>query len=206
MTTIHVAHISPVDALHHRYHGQSERQDCYIELDCQDGELTADYNAEIGNAVPMAVHHGHVRRYTIPCLKADAANALLDKIAPLAQRIVDGYSSEWDGNNHVADLDDDAQAAEAEIESLCDYDYDVETVTVWQAEDWFAGVGGYDRQRAEMGITAATTDEELDAMTKREEAQATADEVDAIEGVRAHLEMLRATAPKVESDDEDEVA
>lgn len=202
MTTIHVAHISPVDALHHRYPGQSERQDCYIELDCQDGELTADYNAEIGNAVPMAVHHGHVRRYTIPCLRADAANDLLDEIAPFAQRIVDGYSSRWDGSNHIADLTEDAVDAEESIRDLIVAleDVDAETVNVWQAGDWFATLGGSDRQRAELRITAATTDEELAAMAKQEEkdAAATSDEVDAIEGMLAHLTMLRDTAPKAE--------
>lgn len=102
--------------LYRHYDGQSEPQDAYLELDTQDGTLHADYNSEIGNAVPFTVHHGLQRRYSIPILTADAANRVMEEIRPFAERIVAGTESEWDGNNTVAVLDDDARAAEEELE------------------------------------------------------------------------------------------
>ena len=90
--------------LHHQYPGQTSPQPCYVELDCEAENLSADWNGELGNAVPLSVWHGHTRRWAIPALQAQAANSLLDEIAPLAQRVIDGYTSEWDGNNHVAGL------------------------------------------------------------------------------------------------------
>lgn len=197
MIMIHVAHVSPATALHHRYPGQTSAQPCHVELDCQDGELTADYNVEIGNAVPLVVWHGHVRRYSIPCLSADAANEVLDEIAPFAQRVLNGYSSRWDGNNHVADLDADAIDAEEQIRAIIVAIEDTD-LSVWQAEDWFATVGGRDAQRAELGISAETTDEQITALAEREEALASADE---IEGVQAYLISLRdEVRTRVQSD------
>ena len=77
--------------LYTRYPGQSAAQSCHVELDAERGTLSAASNPEIGNAVPMAVHHGRVLRWQIQPLRADAANALLAEIAPLAERVVAGY-------------------------------------------------------------------------------------------------------------------
>ena len=97
--------------LYHKYPGQSERQDCYLELDLEAETLMCDWNCDIGNAVPMAVWHGMVRRYTIPCLTSAAANALMDEILPIAERIFAGYERVWDGSNNVGRLDEDAADA-----------------------------------------------------------------------------------------------
>ncbi|MTE20227.1 DUF1870 family protein [Streptomyces sp. TRM43335] len=102
--------------LYRHYDGQSEPQDAYIELDTQSETLSATYNAEIGNAIPFSVHYGLDRRYRIPILTAAAANRVMREIAPLADRIIAGTETEWDGSNTVARLDDDALAAEEEIE------------------------------------------------------------------------------------------
>lgn len=96
------------------YDGQE--QDCMIELDLETGQLDASYNTEIGNAVPMHVWNGIVRRYRIPCLSSQGANRAMEAILPLAQRVVDGAEVVWDGNNWVSKLNDDASKAEYEIE------------------------------------------------------------------------------------------
>lgn len=102
----------PTELFRH-YDGEFEPQNAYIELDTQNETLSATYNSEIGNAI-----HGLDRRYGIPILTADAANRVMREIAPLADRVIAGTTVEWDGNNNVAILDEDAQDAEEEIEEL----------------------------------------------------------------------------------------
>jgi len=177
-------------ALANRYPGQTNQQDCYISLDLSNETLTAESNPEIGNAVPMSNYHGHERRYSIPCLTAAAANDLLDEIAPLAERVIAGYESAWNGSNHVARLSEDAQAAEAEIDKICEQVSDSTDestgVTMMSADDV---PNCYD------GITADTTDEELAAEAEKFEENM-ADEfnteiTDALEVFTARRQYLR---------------
>ncbi len=178
--------------LYHRYQRQSSPQDCYVELDCERRTLSASPNAEIGNAVPFAVWHHRVLRWSIPVLTDAAANALLDEIAPLAERVCDGYERVWDGNNHVGRYDADAAQAREQIERLCSDDWDEDQqVSVWDASDWFGGLGNREAQAATLGITATTTDAELDAIAERELAEAAAEDVDVLEGLDRHLAWLR---------------
>lgn len=129
------------DHLYNKYPGQHQPQDTYLELDPADETLRADWNGEIGNAVPFTVWHGTIRRYTLssPYLKADAINALMDEIAPFAQRVCDGYREEWDGSNHVGCLTADAHEAEEEIYCALDdpYDEDIDCIKVWDTGDYF---------------------------------------------------------------------
>lgn len=125
--------------LHRHFKGQMEAQPCYVELDCDRGILYATYNSEIGSAVPMSVYHGHAQRWGIACLKGPAANKLLEKIKPLAERVIAGYERVWNGNNYVAKFADDAAEAIDKIEGLCrDAGGDVDDlVMVYNAGDWF---------------------------------------------------------------------
>jgi hypothetical protein len=178
--------------LYHRYPRQTEPQDAYVWLNCKTRRLGAEYNPEIGNAVPTSVYHGHVQRWTIPTLKGAAATALLESLAPLAARVCDGYSSEWDGSNHVAEFTADAEAAREEIERLCeDADGERDGVVVWEAADWLGGIGGLEAQAAELGITAATTDAQLETIETECVAEARGESVDEIEGLWAHLKRVR---------------
>ena len=181
------------EELYRRYPGQTQRQPCYVALDARTGRLYAAHNPEVGNAVPMAVHHGHVQRWTIPALVADAANLLLDDVAPHAALVVAGYSSAWDGQNNVARFTPEAREAIEEIDSLCEAMREAEGVeiVVWDAADYFAAVGSHDTQRAELGIGAATTDENLDAIVTREAERAAADGIHVIDGLAAYLRGLR---------------
>ncbi len=200
MTTIDIIQVSGTD-LYKRYSGQTKAQDCYVELDCRTGRLECESNPEIGNAVPFAVHHGHVIRWSITALKAEAANKLLKKIAPLAQRVCDGYRSAWDGNNKVAHLDDDASAASEDIDALCDAnrgDPSAE-LNVWQAADWYAASergSDTEARRASMGrdlgITARTSDAQLVRISRIELANAQSEGVDDLENIDEYLESVRA--------------
>lgn len=177
--------------LHHRYPREQKPQRCFVELDLRTGVLGAAYNPEVGGGEPMDVFHGHRVRWTIPALREAAANDLLAKIAPLAERMVDGYESIWNGNNNVAKLDESAQTAEEDIGVLCERagDDEMSTVDTWQASEFFAVLGSPETQGHELGITAATTDEELKAIAARELANA--DDVDIIDGLDEHLVAVR---------------
>jgi len=96
--------------------GQHNAQPAFIYLDIDQGIAGADYNPEIGDAVPFDVWHGRVRRYNIPPLTAECANDHLAALRPLLERVFDGAWTAWDGRNNVGFLDDDAAAAEEEIE------------------------------------------------------------------------------------------
>jgi hypothetical protein len=203
MTTITTHSVTGTE-LHHRYPSQTSPQGVAVYLDCETGDLSAETNPEIGNAVPVREYHGHVLAWTIPALKAGPANDLLAEIEPLAERVCDGYSSEWDGNNHVARFDDDAREAIEAIEALCERAVsDAENgdgLNVWEASDWFGGVGSLAMQADALGITADTTDEELAAIVTREEETAAGEpECDGIEGCAEHLERVRQAA--IDADD-----
>lgn len=188
MTSVTIHSVAKWDALHCQYERQTESQSCYIELKCQTGTLHARHSVEIGNAIPFSVYHGHDRRYGIPCLTADAVNELMEEIRPLAQRVVDGYSRHWDGNNHVATLTDDAETAEREIEEIVDalsVD-ETNTVTGWSAGDWMSG--------GDCPVTADMTDGELEALAKQIDDEAAESHVvlsDTIEWLTERRQSLR---------------
>lgn len=106
--------------LSHRYHGQNAPQPVYVYLDCRHGVLSADYDPEIGGAVGADVYHGHTLRWRIPAMPRTAANTLLSRLAPLAEKVLAGYESVWDGNNHVGRFTPAAHEASAEIGLICD--------------------------------------------------------------------------------------
>lgn len=78
-----------------------------------------------------------------------------DEAQALIQRVIDGFTTNWDGNNMHGRYNEDAQAAAKELEDLID-DLDRESYVTWDADDWLQGVGS-----KEYGITAETTDEQL---------------------------------------------
>lgn len=175
--------------LYNRYQGQSEPQPCYVSLDLRDGELTASWNGEIGNAVPFTVWHGVVRRYTIPPLRADAANRLLEEIAPVAQAVLDGATVEWDGSNMVGQLTESASLAEEEIERLHierAEARDYEIIQVWDAADWLQ-----EDDYESLGITPEMTDDDLEEIAEDIRANASAEGVELIENLIEYLQEKR---------------
>ncbi|GAB3115612.1 hypothetical protein GCM10027160_23200 [Streptomyces calidiresistens] len=101
--------------LYRHFPGRNTSQPAHILLDLKNGTLSASYDVEVGEGTPPEVFYGHTRRYRIPLITAQAANTAMQEIAPLADRILADSSIEWDGNNNVAVLGEDAQEAEEEI-------------------------------------------------------------------------------------------
>ncbi|MEU1071957.1 MULTISPECIES: hypothetical protein [unclassified Streptomyces] len=167
-STVRIIDCTTPAKLFHQYPDEFKPQPAYIELDLRAGTLLADYDSEIGNAVPFSVHHGFERRYTIPVLTAEAANRVMREIAPLADRILADWDDRWDGNNTVAVLGKDAQAAEEEIEEALGLNLgygnddnqgfaDSDLVAAWDIDGAINGL-----EAEEYDITAETTDERLD--------------------------------------------
>ena len=149
-----------LDGMVRRYAGQEESQPGHISLYLPTATLTASYDANTGGT-PVDVAYGFDRRYDTPLLAGSAANRLMSEILPLAQRIVDDYTSEWDGKNTVAVLGPDAEAAEAElIEYLDDAIKKTDIVSEWDIDEPFDFVGDY-------GLTATTTDERLEEIAEK---------------------------------------
>ncbi|MGW3563518.1 helix-turn-helix domain-containing protein [Streptomyces sp. NPDC000941] len=201
-TTVRIIECTSPTELYRHYDGQSEAQPAYIELDVREGTLLADYNAEVGNAVPFSVFHGFERRYGIPVLHAEAANRVMKELAPLAERILADWEEEWDERrgNKVAVLGDDAQEAEEEIRerlglNLAYGDIDSDTqgfdpedlVTEWDVD---GAVTGHEVE--EYDITADTTDARLDEIEDEIlESLAEGPDVPVCHGLDDYLRQLR---------------
>lgn len=137
MTTVQIKEVT--DNLICKYRGQCQMQPAYIELDCRTGLMIADYNSEIGNAIPFSVWHGHDQRFGIdPTLTEDSVNRLMGEIEGFAQQVLDGYDQHWDGNNWVAKFSEEAeQAIESISEIVADYQGESYFVVEYW-DDWFA--------------------------------------------------------------------
>lgn len=182
------------ESLYHKYPQQHQPQDCYVELDCDSETLTADWNGEIGNGVPFNVWHYRTLRWAIPPLKIDAANALLERLAPLCQEIIDGYDTRWDGNNWVGDYTDEAMMARDQVAEIClDADQDWDNMEkVWDVRDWF--------EYADLPINSNTEDDRLEELAEEYEAEIeTQGETvngDILEYLTEHRDYLRDRDPE----------
>ncbi|MEV4767815.1 hypothetical protein [Micromonospora humida] len=174
MTAITINKLTEAAALFRHYDGEAYPQPCYVHLDLEDGQVHCDYTASIGGAVPIAIHDRRTLTWQIPPLTADSANRLMAEIAPLAQRVLDGASIEFNGSSHIGTLDDDAQDASDEIETIASSwadDNGTDVVSAVDAYDWYSEG---DDPADELGLTADTTDEQLAAIEKAAEADITA--------------------------------
>lgn len=124
--------------LYHQYSIQNQPQPAYIELDCRgDGELMADWNAEIGNAIPFYYYHGLAVRWGIPSETSGLSLKNLfedEEFLACCQTILDGFDEEWDGNNFVGRYTD--ETADAIEKAECIIMNSLESVEVFSAEDW----------------------------------------------------------------------
>lgn len=168
MPTVTIKKVQDPDELYCRYDGQFEPQRVSLDLDTRDGEMSCSYWPEVGMTSTFAHHHRLILEAPIPALTADAANALMEELRPLAQLVLDGADQEWDGNNFVGVLTDAACAAWDEIVERCADDQfeDRDLVVELDVADWFTGGVG------DIGLYADTTDEELDKLVDVEVRQA----------------------------------
>ena len=98
--------------LYIHFPGQHEPQSAFVQLH-PDGEVEFGASGEIGNAVPEAVFNDRILRIVDvdPYLSLDGLDKLHREIRPLLEEIAAGHSVEWNGNNNVGRLTEDAQEA-----------------------------------------------------------------------------------------------
>lgn len=108
-----------VNDYRHTYPGQFHPQSAFFELTEGYEIILPEWNGEIGNAIPFSVYYGRDRRYHFdPNLKRACVNRIGRAILPLLERVRAGIDIVWDGNNNIAELSDDARAAEHEIRCI----------------------------------------------------------------------------------------
>jgi hypothetical protein len=102
------------------YPGCDGPQAVIVELDPERETLSIRYDPEIGGSIPMSVYHGRIRWYVLLVRPRSVREAccILRSFREYAERIIEGHTVEWNGNNHVGRLTEDAQAAEDEIYEL----------------------------------------------------------------------------------------
>ena len=138
-TTIDVSSFEGIAPVYEQYDGQYQPQPAFIRMD-EDGEIDAWVNGEI-NGTPMRVWHGRTLTWRVPSnVRGDALLAFVKEHQPLFERVYLGHEVDWDGNNHVGKLDEDAQDANEEIEQAADALHD-ETVDVCSMEEWMRAGG-----------------------------------------------------------------
>lgn len=117
------------------YQNQPQRAHIYMD---ENGEVWAGYNTSIGNnAVTFDEHHLRTLVWDIPCnITGEALDELLERIEPLLERVHEGHSIEWDGNNMTGQLDGDATAASEEIEKAIAALTDKDILALQEAAIW----------------------------------------------------------------------
>lgn len=193
------------DALHCWFRGQNAPQPCHVDLYLPASELSADYDVRIGGGYPASIRSGHLLRWPIPALTADAANRLLRELAPDAVLICGDWTQEWDGRNLVVRLGNAAMDALTRItdrlggDAMWDYDQ-ADRIDVWHVDDLAGDLG----DTWGLGIGARTTDDELDALENELVADMSAcapSGVAVIHGLGAALRELRDQARDHEDDE-----
>ena len=140
-TTIKTNNLRGVLApLYHRYPRQTNAQPAFVEMD-EDGIVTADSDGEIGGAIPFSVYHRRTIRWGVcNTIRGDVLADWLesDEARAMFQRVHDGQSIEWDGNNNVGRFDDDATEAKQEIsDALDELGHEPgNTDAVWEVDQW----------------------------------------------------------------------
>lgn len=179
--------------LFHQYPGQVRPQPAYLEIDARTGRAACDWSAETGNAVPVDVWARHILRFAIPNALSEAQiDYLLDRVAPYVERIKAGYSAEWDGNNYRAQYTENALSAIEMVEEECGQFNDEELLSIWDPAEWLDPcLSAFDKDDGRTNlisddavravfdgfgtVTAASTDQDLDALAATMEAQADSD-------------------------------
>lgn len=190
----HASHEEPVPLYLH-YHGQTNPQDAYLQLD-EDGEVYFAPNTEIGSAIPVRVWDGRSQRWTVPnTLTGKACEELFEELRPLLQRVLDGLEVDRDNNGNLRGrLDEDAgDASEAIAKALGDHYHPDSIITddmqanVMDASEWFYAGMSVEGAARQAGITVDTTDEQCEEMAKEGIADAARD------GIVLHGDLLAVT-------------
>lgn len=189
-TTITITPIMEATELYHHDPTMAIRQSCHLHLDIEHGTLEATVvQRGYENSMPSSVYHHRSVLWTIPCLTRTAANQLMAEVALIAQRIVSGTEIEWDSANFIGTQDADATVAIDEVSSLiAAYDYPEYTIMEYSGEEYYES--GHDAACQIIGITADTSDDDLDTLIEAVSIDALSNNI-VIHDLTGYVTMLR---------------
>lgn len=95
--------------------GEDHAQNVCVELDLANGDLYITVDPEIGYAIPKRVHTGRVLRWMTWTFNALTADALLESLVPLTDRILASASITWNGQDYVGVLSENAEGIPEDI-------------------------------------------------------------------------------------------
>jgi hypothetical protein len=171
------------------YPGQTDPQPAFVAIRLEDGNVSYDWDGEIGGAVPADVWHGRVQRLPLdPAVDTEALDRLLESEAWQChlQAVLEDSEITWDGSNLVGQLGPEAKAALEAMRELLDK---LPTVEVWQAENWLSMVSTH-----KDGLTYIEGEivlpENLEAFMAKYPAEVTSDPPVYVYGMAEYLEQL----------------
>ena len=189
---VNVAHLDTgkLHPLYVHYDGQIQPQPAYVEFDTRTGDLSADWNGEIGNAVPMDVWKDIRLRWSIAYEHTEAEiNALLDEIAS---------GIKWDESEKQWLYPDVEQLAyNAKYNTSAAY---TDRKGIWDAKDYLEDNEEWHDAKVtiwieEWSITATTSDTDLEKIAKSMQDDANGDGV-TLSDIDLYLKCLRDEAIK----------
>ena len=156
----------PDEHCYAQYSGQMEPQTAYFGVDLEKKAIWATYNGDPGNAVPMYVYYGLVRRYRFPSVATNEwiRGMLKDpEFLKLFERLFDSARSYNDGSNWRGIVD---SKIEDEIEQYIEdsFDPEMDSITIMNGDWWYDFIL--------QTVKADMTDEDLQEIAHREEKEA----------------------------------
>lgn len=172
-----------------------------VYLDVMSGELLiAGAGAYNMGAILREEWRGRILAWDIPSLVDEAETALLTKIAPLAQRILDGATV----SSGAATFTDEANAARDEVQELCNAAFR-DHKNIITTEDAAAFLGSRQCDILD-DVRAESTDQELQLLAEQLENEFTRDDAGlpiVLRGTMQYLLDLRAYVAGEGDEDED---
>jgi hypothetical protein len=196
--------------LYRHYASQTKPQPAWLYIRPEDGVAEATYNPEIGNAVPMAVWRDLHLTVGLPCnVRGDALADWLEseECQSLLERIREGHSRTWTGQDYRGVFTEDGRQAYEELEELAMDWPESALANVCSVGDYISSVEYWAKDRmsvkaCDVTITAKTEDEVLENLAEAIESDALAEGYYIYDSVYDYLESLRKDC--VPEDEEEE--
>lgn len=160
-----------------------------LRMDCENGEVY--FECQQKDHYPIWVGFQRSVQFSVPNLKMDAANALLDELAEEFQTILDGYSTRVDAQTRINGVfSDDAEKSISKIRERCEEikNQDHAVFHIWEPWDLLGPIGSEKMQCRSLGISRKTTKKQL---AKIAEDILCEENVDFVNGLEKYLESLR---------------
>jgi len=152
---------------------------------------TVDAYTYCDNSTPGDVYHGKRSMIRLPGeVNAALMREDVDKLLPMIEKIFAGYESKWNGSNWKGTFNEES------MDLIGKLIYDIEEGDYFSTIDYWGGlydVHDYFVDRPE-GLTAASTDEEIEKIAEESIQNALGDDIKIIGGngrVIEHLKQLR---------------